>query len=351
MYDGGAKGRMYYFLAACFALAILASIFIRHTFSAVLTSLALAYLLNPLLKYLEKREFSRALSITFIYGIIALAALFSSFIIIPYIGHQVNALTTSLPGYVQGIRHALDTWNEELLPYYSADDLNWLMAKIQGTLNKLVNEVSGIGYNQLKGVLFALFDLLLAPILVFFMLYYKEFFKDVILRLVPHRERHSFREVGGRIKRSLERFIVAQFIDCLLVGMLSAGVLYLLGIEFPLLNGLFAGFASVVPFIGVMVAMIPAAFIGYAETGDLTIIPKVCVAYFFISVVIEGNLIKPLVMRGTLKLNPLAVIFALMALGELLGFWGFVLAVPLTAVVKIFGEEARGYLQEREDGG
>jgi len=349
MYDGGAKGRMYYFLAACFALAILASIFIRHTFSAVLTSLALAYLLNPLLKYLEKREFSRALSITFIYGIIALAALFSSFIIIPYIGHQVNALTTSLPGYVQGIRHALDTWNEELLPYYSADDLNWLMAKIQGTLNKLVNEVSGIGYNQLKGVLFALFDLLLAPILVFFMLYYKEYFKDILLRITPREVQSELKQLGNRINRTLESYLIAMLLDFLIVGVLCAAALYLLDIEFPLLNGMFAGFATIVPFVGALVAVIPPAFIGYAQTGDILIIPKVCAIYFLINVVVDGYIIKPLVMRGTLRLNPLAVIFSVMALGEVMGFWGIVLAIPCAAVVKVCATEVRQLMTQRNN--
>ena len=343
--------RVLIFIAGVFASFILAGLFLRHTFSALITSVVLAYLMNPGLKHLEKQGLGRLPALAILYLCLFVVALFASFALVPYLQHQIEALPRAVPHYAQNLQQVIEVWKTRFTPYYASEEGEWLAARVTEGLKKLAVDFSGKGYQQVKGALFGLFNLALAPILIFFMLYYKEFFKDVILRLVPHRERHSFREVGGRIKRSLERFIVAQFIDCLLVGMLSAGVLYLLGIEFPLLNGLFAGFASVVPFIGVMVAMIPAAFIGYAETGDLTIIPKVCVAYFFISVVIEGNLIKPLVMRGTLKLNPLAVIFALMALGELLGFWGVVLAVPLTAVVKIFGEEARGYLQEREDGG
>jgi predicted PurR-regulated permease PerM len=209
-------------------------------------------------------------------------------------------------------------------------------------------EVSGMGYERLKGVLFGLFNLVLAPILVFFMLMYKELFKKSLMQLIPASERPYFAEIGNRINRTLERFLLAMLLDCLLVGILSAVALYLLDIEFPLLNGLFAGFASVVPLLGVLVAVIPPAFFGYAKSGDLTIIPKVCAAYFFIHVIIEGNLIKPLIMKKTLKLNPLAVIFAVMAMGELLGFWGVILAVPLAAVVKICIGEVRKLLVERE---
>ncbi|MBT0652679.1 AI-2E family transporter [Geomobilimonas luticola] len=345
----GAKGRMYYFLAGCFVLALLASIFIRHTFSALLTSLALAYLLNPLLKYLEKRGFSRSLSITFMYGIIALVALYSSFFLIPYIGHQLNALTSALPDYVQGIKQALDDWKDELLPYYSAADLDWLMAKIQGSLNKLATDVSGMGYEQLKGILFALFDLLLAPILVFFMLYYKEEFKDILLRITPREVRKELKQLGNRINRTLERFVLAMVVDCLLVGILCAAALALLDIEFPLLNGMFAGFATIVPFVGALVAVIPPALIGYAKSGDILIIPKVCAIYFLINVVVDGYIIKPLVMRGTLRLNPLAVIFSVMALGEIMGFWGIVLAIPCAAVVKVCSTEVRQIMASRND--
>jgi predicted PurR-regulated permease PerM len=126
-----------------------------------------------------------------------------------------------------------------------------------------------------------------------------------------------------------------MLLDCLLVGILCAVALYLLDIEFPILNGFLAGFASIVPFIGALIAVIPPALLGYVKSGDLTIIPKVMLAYFFINVIIEGNVIKSLLMKTTLKLNPLAVIFAVMALGELLGFWGIVLAIPIAAVVDI----------------
>jgi predicted PurR-regulated permease PerM len=161
------------------------------------------------------------------------------------------------------------------------------------------------------------------------------------MRMVPASEGRHLAELGGKINRSLERFMIGMVFDCLIVGTMTAAALYLLGIEFPLLNGLFAGFACMVPFLGMMVAMIPAAFIGYAKNGDLYMIPKVVAVYFLIHVIIEGNLIKPLVMKRTLRLNPLAVIFSVMAMGELLGFWGIVLAVPMAAVIKICAGEVR----------
>lgn len=337
-----------WFLAVTLGLVLLAGHVARHSLSAILTSLIIAYLLNPFMKYLERKGLGRIPAIAILYLCIAVVIFFSLFALIPYLSHQLEAFPKAVPHYVQNLERVLEGWRARLAPYYGGQEGVWLIARAEESLKKLALEVSGRGYQELKAALFGLFNLVLAPILVFFMLSSKQFFKDLILRFIPHRERPSFREVGGRIKVSLEKFVMAQFFDCLLVGILSALALYALRIEFPLLNGLVAGFASVVPYVGVMVAVIPPALMGYAETGDLWIIPKVCAVYFAIFVIIEGNLIKPLLMRGTLRLNPLAVIFALMAMGELMGFWGVVLAVPVTAVVKICATELKGYLVEGE---
>lgn len=328
-----------YILMAAFAAFLLAGYFLRHTFSALLTSLVIAYLFNPLLKYLEKRGFDRFTAIALMYGIAALAAMLASFVLIPYVVHQADALTSSLPRYLQNIKVSIEDWKLRMAPYYAGEEGTWLLEQAEGYLALAAQDISGTGYKQLMGLFFGVFDLVLAPILVFLILYYKEFFKDIIYRMMPLSERRHLTELGRKINRSLERFILGMVVDCLMVGTLTAAALYALDIEFPLLNGLFAGFACLVPYFGAIVAVIPAAFVGYAKSGDLYMIPKVCAVYFLIHVIIEGNLIKPLVMRRTLRLNPLAVIFAVMAMGELLGFWGIVLAVPLAAAVKICAGE------------
>jgi predicted PurR-regulated permease PerM len=132
-----------------------------------------------------------------------------------------------------------------------------------------------------------------------------------------------------------------------MVGILCSFALWLLGIDFFLLNGMLAGFASAVPFAGPLLAFIPPAVIGYSTTGDPMIILKVAGAYVLINIIIEGNFIKPVLMRGTMKLNPLWIIFAVMAMGEMMGFWGVLLSIPLVAVLKICAGEMKEYLEKQ----
>ncbi len=345
---GGREGKkLLYFLAAIFGVLLFSGYVLHHTLSALLTSLAVAFLINPLLKYIERRGFRRLPAIAVTYGIVAVMLMILCLALLPYIAHQTDALTREMPHYVQNVKNAMDRWQVALAPYYSGEEGEWLITQARESLSDLTEDVSGMGLARIKGALFGMFNLVLAPILVFFMLMYKDLFKRGIINLIPAMDQDRLIAIGTKINGTLERFITAMLLDCLLVGILCTLALYLLDIEFPVLNGMIAGFATIVPVLGALVAVIPPAFLGYAKSGDLTIIPKVCAAYFVINVIIEGNLIKPLVMRSALKLNPLAVIFSVMALGELLGFWGIVLAIPLTAVVKICAGEVRRLRSER----
>lgn len=342
------RDRIVWALIIALVALIGAGYFIAHTFSAILTSLVLAYLINPLLKYLERRGFDRLTALALLYGLAALALFISSFVLIPYLGHQFDALINALPVYIKTLQNGMNRWRTELAGYYGGEEGAWVLERLEQAMARWNEAVSGLGFQQLKKIIFAAFNLVLSPILVFFMLLYKQHVKDFIRRFFHHRERQHLVELGGEINRSLEKFLIGMFFDCLIVGILTAVALAFLGVEFPVLNGMFAGFASIVPLLGGMVSVIPPALIGYAKSGDVWIIPKVCAVYFMINVIIEGNLVKPLVMRHTLRLNPLGVIFAVMALGELLGFWGIVLAIPAAAVVKICTSEMKSILLRQE---
>lgn len=343
----GERARSRVFWALLFSLAVFigAGHFIAHTFSALLTAVVIAYLVNPQLKMIEKRGFDRLTALCLLYGAGFFAALLASFFLVPYLSHQIDALAKALPLYINNLHLIIDSWQQRMSGYYGGAEGAWLLSQMRLAIDQATAYISNFGLHHLQKLLFAGFNIILAPILVFFMLLYKQHAKDFIRRMFHHHERQHLLELGRTLNRDLEKFIIGMLLDCLLVALLTAIALAMLDIEFPLLNGLFAGFASVVPFLGAILAVIPPALIGYAKSGDIWIIPKVCAAYFMINVIIEGNLIKPLVMRHALQLNPLAAIFAVMAMGELMGFWGIILAIPAAVVFKVCTAEMRELLR------
>lgn len=338
------RNRIFFAIIFSFAALIGSGYFIAHTFSAILTSVVIAYLVNPQLESLEKLGFSRLKALCLLYVLGMLTAFLAACLLLPYLAQQLAALVRALPVYIRSLQSVAGAWQLRMSGYYGGEESAWVLAQMTHAIEQATANISNFGLQHLKNLLFAGFNILLAPILVFFMLLYKQHLKDFIRRMFHHSDRQHLVGLGRELNRSLQRFLVGMLLDCLIVGVLTSIALAMLGIEFPILNGFFAGFASIIPFLGVVVAVIPPALIGYAKSGDLWIIPKVCTAYFIINVIIEGNLIKPLVMRRTLSLNPLAVIFAVMAMGELLGFWGIILAIPIAAAVKVCTSEMRELL-------
>jgi putative permease len=146
--------------------------------------------------------------------------------------------------------------------------------------------------------------------------------------------------MGREVNASIGGYIKGQLFVSLIVAILATIALFSLEIDYPLFNGVFAGLASILPFIGVIIATIPSLFFAYVKYQSGLIILKV-IAAFAVIYFLEGYLIKPLVFKEAMNLNPLVTIIAVMAFGELMGFWGILLAIPIAAAVKIFSSHLR----------
>jgi putative permease len=189
-------------------------------------------------------------------------------------------------------------------------------------------------------VVFNLFNLILAPILVFFMLHYKRDIVTEITSWLPPGRRDTILSVGQEINASIGGYLKWQFVVSIIVTTLTMATLFYLNVDYPLLIGIFAGLASILPFIGIVLATLPALFFAYVKFQSSIVIFKV-VAAFAVIYFLEGYVVKPLVFKGALNFNPLVTILTIMAFGELLGFWGILLAVPIAAAIKIFSSHLR----------
>jgi putative permease len=146
--------------------------------------------------------------------------------------------------------------------------------------------------------------------------------------------------VGREVNASIGGYLRGQLIVSAIVAVFSTAALYFLDVDYALLNGLFAGMASILPFIGVILATIPPLFFAFVKFQNGLILLKVLGAFSFIYF-LEGYLVKPLVFKESMNLNPLLTIIVVMALGELMGFWGIILAIPIAAALKILSTHWR----------
>jgi putative permease len=307
---------------------------LRHTISCFLLSFVLAYLFEPLVALME-RKVSRMKAIAILYAGLALFSLFCLIYLIPFLTIRWEALAHNFPLYLQKIKALIADLRESNQTSYAAEEWRWVFNQLLDNLDAVYSKL-GVGvYATASTMAFNLLNLLLAPILVFFMLSYKSAVVGTINGFLPARYREGILVVGREINRSMSGFIRGQLIISGIVAVLVTAALFLLGVDYPLLNGFFAGLTSIIPFVGVILAAIPPLFFAYVKYQNGLILLKVAAAFSVIYFV-EGYLVKPLVFRESMDLNPLLTLLMVMALGELMGFWGILLAIPIAASLKIF---------------
>lgn len=313
---------------------------IRHTFSCFLLSFVIAYLLDPFVTFLEKRNIARVYGITILYVILGIFAIFSVVYLVPMINLRWAALLHALPLYMQKVKEIVQTWEAGGEPVYASEEWRWLLDNLVGGVDNLFSRIGSGVYVAMTRVVFNLFNLILAPILVFFMLFYKQDIITGITTLIPAGRRNAILGAGREINASIGGYLKGQLVVSTIVATLATSALFYLNVDYPLLSGVFAGLASILPFVGVILATLPALFFAYVKFQSVIIVLKV-IAAFAVIYFLEGYVVKPLVFKEALNLNPLVTIVSIMAFGELLGFWGILLGIPIAAAVKIFSSHLR----------
>lgn len=317
------------FVAAGYAL--------RHTLSCFLLSFVLAYLVDPLVVALERRRVKRMHGITLIYLLLGICTFIFVTFFVPLISRNWIAFVHSLPLYLQKAEDMLLAWKERFLLPYSAEEWRWLLDTLTSQLDKLFGKAGAGIYTALSSAVFNLFNIILAPILVLFMLMYKEPIIAGIASWLPPARRDTLLAVGREINVSIGGYLRGQLIVSFIVAIFAAVALFVLGVDHPTFNGVFAGLASILPFIGVILATLPPLFFAYIKFQSGVALFKVLAA-FSVIYFLEGYVVKPVVFKGAMDLNPLVTIIFVMAFGELAGFWGILLAIPIAAAVKILGQ-------------
>jgi putative permease len=324
------------FIIAVLAVAVLvvAVYALQNTISCFFLSFVFAYLLDPFVVFLERKKLRRIYGILILYLLLTAIMAFALIYLLPMLTMHWESMLRDLPRYLQKLKEIATGWQGRFEPRYGSTEWQWLYEKLSANLDKVFGKIGSGVYLALSSMVFNLFTLLLAPILVFFMLFYKKDILRGIKSWLPERFRAAILEMGREINHSIGGYLWGQLIVSVIVAILAAAAMFALDIDYPLLNGIFAGAASVLPFIGVIIATIPPLFFAYLKFQSLLMLFKVFAA-FSVIYFIEGYVIKPLVFKKAMEINPLLTIVVVMAFGELLGFWGILLAVPIAAAIKI----------------
>ncbi|MHB8756651.1 MAG: AI-2E family transporter [Bacillota bacterium] len=324
-------------VALTMALIILLLYRVRGILSPFVLAGVITYVLEPPVRTLERRGFPRRLSIVLIYFLVIAAVALTIAWIVPSALAELNSLAQNLPAYMQqaqqlGLR--LQSFYAGLsLPEAVRATLDLSIRNAEtGLLRVIGGAITGI-----LGAASWLPGLILAPFLAFYALKDLAVIKAGFVRSLPRGSRTEVMAVLSGIDAVLSRFLRGQLILSAVVGAAFALGLRLLGLPFWVIIGVFAAFAEVIPYFGPVIGATPAVAIALTRSPALAL--NVIILFVVIQE-IENVVLSPKIMGDSIGLHPLWVFFAVLAGGELAGFWGLLLAVPTAGVVRVVGAYA-----------
>lgn len=298
----------------------------------VLIALIIAYILNPVAIWLEQRRLSRTMAVLLIFLVFfGISYLFLARFL-PMFVEEVNNLVGRVPQYVergQGLLAELYKTAARLnLPPSVLDALEKGLQAAEERLLANLARIPEVTVNAARG----LFTFFLVLVLSFYLLRDFELVGDSIYLILPRKIRPRARKILHEIDSSLGKYIRGQLILALVVGALTYLSLLLLGVEFSLIWGIFAGITNTIPYFGPFLGAVPAVFMALLVSPALAL---KTVLVFVIIQQLESNFISPYVLGKTMGLHPLVVLLALLIGGQFFGIWGLIAAVPAVAAAKI----------------
>lgn len=303
-----------------------------------LVAAVFAYIGDPLVDRLEGWKLSRSLSVVTVFLVLTLFALLLLVVLVPMLEHQVTLLISKLPHYLQWLQErAIPLLSERLGFDGPILDLGALQESLRAQWQQAGGAVKGVvGVLSKSGMtlLAWMANLLLIPVVTFYMLRDWDIMVAHLHELLPRR----YEAVVVKLARSSDQ-VLGAFLRGQLTVMLALGIIYavglsIVGLELALLLGMLAGVVSFVPYLGFIVGIIAAGAAALMQFQEL--MPLLYVALVFgVGQMIEGMVLTPLLVGEKIGLHPVAVIFAVLAGGQLFGFLGILLALPVAAVVMV----------------
>lgn len=304
-----------------------------------LVSLLIAYMGDPLVDKLEERGLSRTLGVIVVFAVIVLILAGVLAFLVPLISKQLVKLYGMLPQMVDWVQHTAVPWLHSKLGVPSdildGDKLKQAFSehldKTSGAAGFLLAKVTASGMALFGFVA----NFVLIPVVSFYLLRDWDILVDKVRGLLPRRGEGAVVKMAKECHEVLGAFIRGQLLVMLALGGIYATGLMLLGLDLGLLVGLLAGLASIVPYMGFAVGITAALLAGVFQFG-FELYPLLgIVGVFALGQALEGMVLTPLLVGDRIGLHPVAVIFAIMAGGQLFGFTGVLLALPAAAVIMV----------------
>ncbi|MBM7633901.1 AI-2E family transporter [Geomicrobium sediminis] len=294
-----------------------------------------AYLLHPVIDYLERQGSPRFLSVFIIYTIFFGGGAWLIVETAPKILEETKELLQTLPTWVRSFNDQLLTIHRQIdtLPPSIHDQIENGVVRLENEGSEMMNGVVDRLPLILEGIAF----IFLLPFVTFYFLKDLRALEKAVVFITPKR----FRETGEKVAKAADHafgsYIRGQLLVSICVGVLSVIGLWIAGVPYPIVLGILLGVMDLIPYFGPILGAIPVLIIALTVSWQTALFALVAI---LIIQQIEGNVLSPMIVGKSAHLHPLIILFALLLGYEFAGVIGLLVAVPLfviaSEIIKVF---------------
>lgn len=295
-------------------------------------SIILAYLFNPIVQVFEKRKIHRIFSVIIVYLIFLGLLLVLAFVLVPRLLKDIKVLVVNLPYYSQQIQDMVKSFQETYinsnLPQGIKDVIDESIVNFQDLIIVTLQSILDSVVNAFSKIL----NIIIVPVIVFYLLKDAEYFKKQSLLLLPKKHRNKAILLFRDIDNAFGKYVRGQIIVATFIGILTTTALSILEVKYAVFLGLFAGIANVIPYFGPLIGLVPTVIFALFDSPAKALYAAIA---FIIIQQIESGILTPKIIGESVGVHPVYVILSLFVGGKLMGIVGMILAVPIFVAIKL----------------
>jgi len=304
---------------------------IRDILAIVFVAVIIAAAVNGPVSWLQRRKVPRIFGVIFIYLLVLLLLALVVTLIFPTLAEQIKELTNHFPDFMDKMGLSI---NELWGKYQVEGNLQGFLYKISSRLTEATSSL----FATIIGLFGGLFSAVMVLVISFYLAVQEKGVKKFLISLTPKDHQHYVSDLIDRIQIKIGSWLRGQLLLMFIIGCLTFIGLYFLGVPYVLILALLAGLFEIIPYVGPIIAAIPAVILAFLISPFLALL--VIVLYIVIQQ-LENYVIVPQVMKKAVGLNPIVIIVVMLIGAKLAGVLGLILAVPLTASIAEFLKDLR----------
>ncbi len=321
--------------AVLLAILLVASITILMTMNQilapVLVSVVLAYLLDGVIKTLQKWRFPRPLAVFLVYSIFMTFLVFIVVVLLPLVSYQLTELIRELPNMAaEGHKYIKNI--PDHFPLISNEHVDGVINSVRKKVDEIGKTLLSYSLASIPALIALMVYSILVPLLVFFFLKDKKQILSWLVNFLP-QERTAAENIWKEMDLQMGNYIRGKSYEIFLVSTFTYFPFAYFDLHYSSLLAVLVGLSVIIPYIGAVVVTIPVMIVAYFQWGFESTFFWVAGTYFIIQA-LDGNVLVPLLFSEAVNLHPVAIVVAVLVFGGIWGFWGVFFAIPLATLVK-----------------